>query len=249
MFCSPGVDELVVIFIIEIKKEQCNEIVHNRLSDLKAEFWMLHQHQVMSSGRCDNISYPLHHRIYLISLHHLSISLYIHTPKVKWKSLSHIGLFALQARIQEWLAIPFSRGSSWPRGRTQVSHTAGRFFTIWATGDAHSHLTLIHICNRASFTDIEHIIYIYTSTLIAQLVKNPSAMQETSVQFLSQEDPLENGKATHSSILAWRIPWTIELDMTEWVSLLLFTFKIKLFYVGVLHIIIFILFIKCIFMY
>ena len=39
--------------------------------------------------------------------------------------------------------------------------------------------------------------------------KNPPAMQETSVQFLGQEDPLEKGKATYSSILAWRIPWTI----------------------------------------
>ena len=44
--------------------------------------------------------------------------------------------------------------------------------------------------------------------MIAQLVKNPPAMQETPVQFLGWEDPLEKGKATHSSILAWRIPWT-----------------------------------------
>ena len=41
------------------------------------------------------------------------------------------GIF--QARILEWIAIPFSRGSSQPRDRTQVSCTAGRFFTIWAT--------------------------------------------------------------------------------------------------------------------
>ena len=50
---------------------------------------------------------------------------------------------------------------------------------------------------------------IFWDTLIAQLVKNPPAMQETPVQFLSQEDPLEKGWATHSSILAWRIPWTV----------------------------------------
>ena len=42
----------------------------------------------------------------------------------------------LQARILEWVAIPFSRGSSWPRGRTWVSHTAGKFFPIWATREA-----------------------------------------------------------------------------------------------------------------
>ena len=49
---------------------------------------------------------------------------------------------------------------------------------------------------------------IYTS-LIAQLVKNPPAVRETRVRSLGWEDPLEKGKATHSSILAWRIPWTV----------------------------------------
>ena len=38
----------------------------------------------------------------------------------------------LQARILEWVAIPFSRGSSWPRDQTQVSHNTGKFFTIWS---------------------------------------------------------------------------------------------------------------------
>ena len=45
--------------------------------------------------------------------------------------------------------------------------------------------------------------------LIAQLVKNLPAMQETWVQSLGWEDLLEKGKATHSSILAWRIQWTV----------------------------------------
>ena len=48
---------------------------------------------------------------------------------------------------------------------------------------------------------------------MAQWIKNPPAMQEmqdTWVQSLSQEDPLEEGMATHSSIIAWRIPWTEE---------------------------------------
>ena len=47
------------------------------------------------------------------------------------------------------------------------------------------------------------------ASLIAQLVKNLPAIQETPVQFLGQEDPLEKGKATHSIILAWRIPWIV----------------------------------------
>ena len=61
---------------------------------------------------------------------------------------------------------------------------------------------------------------------VAQTVKNLSVMQETHVRSLGWEDPLEKGMATHSSILAWRIPWTEgpgelqsmglqESDMTE----------------------------------
>ena len=49
----------------------------------------------------------------------------------------------------------------------------------------------------------------FRASLIALLVKNPPAMQKTLVRFLGQEDPLEKGKATHTSILAWRIPWTV----------------------------------------
>ena len=61
---------------------------------------------------------------------------------------------------------------------------------------------------------------------MAQLVKNPPAMQENPVRFLGWEDPLEKGTATYSSILAWRIPRTVysprdhkESDMTERLSL------------------------------
>ena len=45
---------------------------------------------------------------------------------------------------------------------------------------------------------------------MAQLVKNPYAMWETWIQSLGWEDPLEKGKPTHCSILAWRIPWTVQ---------------------------------------
>ena len=59
----------------------------------------------------------------------------------------------------------------------------------------------------------------YETSLTAQLVKNPPAMQETWVQFLGWEDPLEKEMRTHSSIPAWEIPWTEEpsgLQFTEW---------------------------------
>ena len=53
-----------------------------------------------------------------------------------------------------------------------------------------------------------HYCY-YWAFLVAQLVKNQPTTQETWVQSLGWEDPLEKGKAIHSSILAWRIPWTV----------------------------------------
>ena len=49
---------------------------------------------------------------------------------------------------------------------------------------------------------------LFWASLVAQLIKNLPAMWETWVQTLGWEDPLEKGKATHSSILAWRISWT-----------------------------------------
>ena len=50
----------------------------------------------------------------------------------------------------------------------------------------------------------------FQASLVAQMVKNPPAMWETWVRSLGREDPLEKAMATHSGILAWRIPWTEE---------------------------------------
>ena len=77
-------------------------------------------------------------------------------------------------RVLEWVAHPFSGGSSWPRNRTRVSCTAGGFFTNWAIRES--------------------------------LLKNLPAIQEPLVGSLGREDPLEEGMATHSRILAWGIP-------------------------------------------
>ena len=52
------------------------------------------------------------------------------------------------------------------------------------------------------------LLALLKASLVAQKVKNLLAMQETWVQSLGWDDPLEKGKATHSSILAWKIPWT-----------------------------------------
>ena len=56
-------------------------------------------------------------------------------------------------------------------------------------------------------------------SLVVQIVKNLHAMQETQVQSLGQEDPLEKGMATHSSTLAWRIPWTEEPGELQFMGL------------------------------
>ena len=73
-----------------------------------------------------------------------------------------------------------------------------------------------HARNSPHHCGLDLINYSYLQTqgasLVAQLVKNLPAVQETWVQSLGWEDPLEKGMETHCSILAWRIPWTEEPD-------------------------------------
>ena len=68
---------------------------------------------------------------------------------------------------------------------------------------------LIPGSGRSPEEGIDYPLQYSWASLVAQLVKNPPAMQETWVPSLGWEDPLEKGKATHSNILAWRIPWTV----------------------------------------
>ena len=69
---------------------------------------------------------------------------------------------------------------------------------------------LNHKTNTIQRIGCTHLNFVanFNASLVAQMVKNLSAMQETCVQSLDQEDPLEKEMATHSSILAWRTPWT-----------------------------------------
>ena len=59
------------------------------------------------------------------------------------------------------------------------------------------------------------VLYFYGAFLVAQMVKNLPAMQETQVKSLGREDPLEEEVAIHSTVLAWRIPWTEEPDKLQ----------------------------------
>ena len=125
----------------------------------------------------------------------------------------------LQARMLEWVAFPFSGGSSQPRDWTQVSCIAGGFFTNWATRGrrldffplfykkyCYEHLWVyISLC-------VSYFIYIkwYIMGFPCGSAGEESACNVGDLgRSLGWEDPLEKGKATHSSILAWRIPWTV----------------------------------------
>ena len=75
---------------------------------------------------------------------------------------------------------------------------------------------------RSTGEGICYLLQCSWASLVAQLAKNPPAMQETWVRSLGWEDPLEKGKATHSSTLAWRIPWTVCIvhgDLKSWTQL------------------------------
>ena len=72
--------------------------------------------------------------------------------------------------------------------------------------------TILSKCGETLFPICEllFLLGMYGTSLVAQTVKNLPVMQEAGVRSQGQEDPLEKGKGTHSSILAWRIPWTEE---------------------------------------
>ena len=66
------------------------------------------------------------------------------------------------------------------------------------------------ICHEVMELDANIVVFWILSPLMVQIVKNSPTIQETWVQSLGQEDPLEKGMMTHSSILAYRIPWAEE---------------------------------------
>ena len=138
-----------------------------------------------------------------------------------------------QARMLEWVVISCSRGSSQPRDRTHISRIGRRFFTAKLPGKPcsisypfsdggfpRSSVGKESDCNagdpglipgsgRSAGEGIGYPLQYSWASLVAQLVMYPPAMWETWVRQLDWEDPLEKGMATHSSILASKIAWTI----------------------------------------
>ena len=143
-----------------------------------------------------------------------------------------------QARILEWVAIPFSRGSFWPRDWTRVSWPTGTVVSVHGTDSQVSSAPILPafgvrdpfpiliLCIRVSrpshycYPGLDHCFGgsggcpcfggLPWASLVAQMVKNWPAIQETWVRSLAWEDPLEKQMATHSSIVAWENPWTEE---------------------------------------
>ena len=80
----------------------------------------------------------------------------------------------LQTRILEWVAMPSSRGSSQPKDQTQVSHRAGRFFTIWANREAHCKLTFFQYISYCKLCRSEHgDAYLFKIILLFSFSKCP----------------------------------------------------------------------------
>ena len=102
----------------------------------------------------------------------------------------------------------------------QMSLAGSRINSSIVKGFPHSSVGKESACNagdpgsipglgRSPGERIHYPLQYFWASLMDQLVNNLPAMQETWVQSLDWEDPLEKGKATHSSILAWRISWTL----------------------------------------
>ena len=130
----------------------------------------------------------------------------------------------LHARILKWVAFLFSKGSSQPRDQTQVSRIAGGLSTSWATREAQEYwsgypipspvdLPIPGIEPGSSALQADSLpadFYQLVASLVAQTVKRLPTLPEFWVQSLGWEDLLEKEMATHSSSLAWKIPWAEE---------------------------------------
>ena len=121
----------------------------------------------------------------------------------------------LQARILGWVAISFSRGSSRPRDRTQVSHIAGRRFTLWATLCSLINYTSVlksgDLPSKTNFSEVEiNLNWEQSRKLVAVcffcLGINKMYMLLTILMHVLKQKAL----APCSSTLAWKIPWTEE---------------------------------------
>ena len=114
------------------------------------------------------------------------------------------------ARILQWFAIPFSSGPCFAKEESEKASLKLSIKIAKIMASSSNTSWQIEGEKLEAVTDFLLLGSKVTGSLVAQMVKNLPAMQETRVRSLGQEDPLEKGMAAHSSILSWRIPWTEE---------------------------------------
>ena len=130
------------------------------------------------------------------------------------------------SRQEYWSRLPFPSPGDLPNPGIEPTSLAlaGGFFTTEPSGKPVCVYVCVYVCVCAYCVCVyEYVsmcgyvclcvyvcVCVWGASLVAQTIKNLSAMQETWDQFLGWEDPLEKGMATHFSILAWRNPWTEE---------------------------------------
>ena len=133
----------------------------------------------------------------------------IYCLHTKVLSLSIFNIFQVSVQILSFLSI--------------AAHLFNIFLALVCLGFPDSSVGKESTCNAgdpnlipgpgtSSGEGIGYPLWYSWASLVAQLVKNLPTMRETWIQSLDWEDPLEKGMAMHSSILAWRIPWTIQLQ-------------------------------------
>ena len=120
-------------------------------------------------------------------------------------SLLHEGPYSNIGGNVQWLSRIQSKYLTTSSPGRGFSHSSVGKESTCSAGDPSS----IPGSGRSAGEGIGYPLKYSWASLVAQLVKNPLAMQEIWVQSLGWEDPLEKGKATHFSILAWRIPWIV----------------------------------------
>ena len=116
--------------------------------------------------------------------------------------MNYIVLGILQVRILEWVAFSFSRGSSQPRDRTQVSHTAGRFFTSWVTREAQKIIRYGNKNEKKDFKgDLETMSVLTIMTLIPMGISRETTSGEALICIHSFNCHLWNSYCLSGTVL------------------------------------------------